>query len=91
VLEKRNIAKGITTAKREYQAATAVAAAAAAAKGLHGCALASCTAREVNAGEHKKCGACRTVAYCSKAHQVEDWPRHKAACKAAQHAAAQRD
>ena len=29
------------------------------------------------------CAACKTVAYCCKEHQVEDWPAHKAACKAA--------
>jgi hypothetical protein len=90
VLEQRGIAQGIEFSLPYKTAAVAAAAAAAAAQGLHTCALASCTAREVNAGQHKKCGACRTVGYCSKAHQVEDWPQHKAACKAARAAAAQR-
>jgi hypothetical protein len=90
VLEERGVNQGAKFMERTDKATKAAAAAAAAAKGLHGCALASCTAREVNAGQHKKCGACRTVGYCCKAHQVEDWPQHKAACKAARAAAAQR-
>jgi hypothetical protein len=38
-----------------------------------------------NVSRHfKACGACHTPAYCCKEHQTEDWPAHKAACKAAQ-------
>jgi hypothetical protein len=32
----------------------------------------------------KVCSGCNNIAFCSRAHQVEYWPRHKAACKAAQ-------
>lgn len=55
---------------------------------LHTCALETCGAREVHESQFKKCGACRTAAYCSKEHQTTDWPSHKAACKAARKAAA---
>jgi hypothetical protein len=58
---------------------------------LHTCALETCNAREVHESQFKKCGACRTVSYCCREHQVEDWPAHKAACKAARKAAAQND
>jgi hypothetical protein len=89
-LEERGIAHGVKSMVRGQRAAEAAGTAAAAAKGLHACALVSCAARELNAGQHKKCSACRTVGYCSKEHQVEHWPQHKAACKAARAAAAQR-
>ena len=61
------------------------------ARGLHTCALAGCAAKEAHVSHFKKCGACRTVAYCCREHQVEDWPSHKAACKAARKAAAPKD
>jgi hypothetical protein len=67
------------------------AAAEGAAHGLHTCALAGCTANKAHVSQFKKCGACRTVAYCCKEHQVADWPAHKAACKAARKAAAPED
>ena len=54
---------------------------------LQQCALAGCALKEVHASQFKRCGACRTVAYCCREHQVEDWPSHKAACKAARKAA----
>ena len=63
----------------------------AAVRGLHTCALAGCAAKEVHVSQFKKCGACKTVAYCCREHQVEDWPAHKAACKAARKAAAPKD
>ena len=50
------------------------------------CALASCGAKEVHAAQYKKCGACKTVVYCCREHQVQDWPAHKKACKAARKA-----
>ena len=31
----------------------------------------------------QKCGRCSVIAYCSKACQQADWPRHKRACRAA--------
>jgi hypothetical protein len=52
------------------------------------CALASCAAREAHVSHFSKCGACKTVAYCCKEHQVADWSDHKAACKAARKEAA---
>ena len=47
------------------------------------CALAACNETEFTPGQFKACAACRAVVYCCKAHQSEDWPSHKAACKAA--------
>jgi hypothetical protein len=32
-------------------------------------------------GKLLRCSGCKAVAYCSTAHQKEDWPAHKAACK----------
>jgi hypothetical protein len=32
------------------------------------------------AGKPNRCGACRVAVYCSKEHQVADWPRHKPVC-----------
>jgi hypothetical protein len=52
------------------------------------CALPACNAPELRACAFNKCSACKTVVYCCKEHQVDDWPRHKAACKAARAAAA---
>jgi len=59
-----------------------------AAPGLRSCALASCGAKEAHPQHFKSCAACRTVVYCCREHQLEDWPAHKAACKAARKAAA---
>jgi hypothetical protein len=56
---------------------------------LQECALAGCAAREAHVSHFNRCSACRTVSYCSKKHQVEDWPSHKAACKAARKAKAE--
>ncbi len=53
---------------------------------IHGrlCALETCSARtEPPAPRFLSCAACRIPAYCCKEHQAEDWPAHKAACKAA--------
>jgi len=60
--------------------------AAAVAAGLRTCALPGCGARERHPSHFKTCGACKTVAYCSKEHQTSDWPRHKADCKVARKA-----
>ena len=64
------------------------AAAEAAVRGLRECALAGCAAKEVHVAQFKKCGACMQAAYCCREHQLEDWPAHKAGCKAARKAAA---
>ena len=56
---------------------------------LRTCALPSCGAREAHVTHFKRCGACGQVFYCSKQHQTEHWPTHKAACKAARKATSQ--
>jgi hypothetical protein len=45
--------------------------------GLRACALPDCNAVEPQPKAFKVCGRCRTVVYCSAAHQAEDWKRHK--------------
>ena len=62
---------------------------AAAASERSSCALASCETREAHPQHFKRCAACRTVAYCSREHQVADWPAHKAVCKATRKAASE--
>ena len=61
------------------------------APGLRSCELASCGAREAHPQHYKRCAACKAVVYCSREHQLADWPAHKAACKAARKAAAASD
>jgi hypothetical protein len=73
---------------RIRSAERAAAAADADARGLRVCALSSCGAREAHVSHWKLCSACKMVVYCSKAHQAEDWPAHKRACKAARKEAA---
>ena len=68
------------------RAGLAAAAADAAVRGLHECALDTCASKEVHVSQFKRCGACRTVSYCCREHQLADWPAHKAACKAARKA-----
>ena len=55
---------------------------------LRSCALCGCGAKEAHAAHFKRCAACSTVVYCCREHQVEGWPSHKKACKAARKAAA---
>ena len=57
------------------------------APGLRTCALPGCGAKEAHPAHFKSCAACRTVVYCCREHQAEDWPNHKKACKAARKAA----
>lgn len=50
------------------------------------CTLAGCGRRCRAHDPHKalmRCAGCLAAAYCGRAHQVEDWPRHKAECRAA--------
>jgi hypothetical protein len=89
VLERRHASRVEEANKRNSDAVSAAVAAAAAAPGLRQCALASCSAREQHPAHFKSCAACRVPAYCCKEHQSEDWPSHKAACKAARKAAAE--
>jgi hypothetical protein len=87
VLQRRGILQGISTVTAYNTRATATAAATAAVRGLHFCALPTCGAQEVHASQFKRCSACSGVVYCCKEHQVQDWPAHKAACRAARKAA----
>jgi hypothetical protein len=89
VLQRRSAQSAMQSKNAEQQTDTNRAcAAAAAAPGLRTCAMAACSAREAHPAHFKSCAACRVPAYCCKAHQEEDWPSHKAACKAARKAAA---
>jgi hypothetical protein len=90
-LQRRNVSTFWEESRLGVGALAAAVAAAAAAPGLRCCALASCGAREQHPAHFKSCGACKTVAYCCREHQVADWPSHKAACKAARKAAADAD
>ena len=87
VLCVRGIEEDIKAIDAENLRIRAIADADLAAGRLQLCALAGCAAREAHASHFKRCGACRTVCYCCREHQVEDWPSHKAACKAARKAA----
>jgi len=66
-----------------YEKDAATVQAAMSAPGLRSCALAGCGAKEAHPQHFKSCAACRTVVYCRREHQVEGWPSHKKACKAA--------
>jgi len=88
VLRARGIDEGIEASNQLDASIRAATRADLAAGRLQQCALACCAARESHASQFKRCGACRTVCYCCREHQVEDWSSHKAACKAARTAAA---
>jgi hypothetical protein len=87
VLQLRGILDAASAVMADDTRATATAAATAAARGLHVCALHTCGAQEVHASQFKLCSACLRAVYCCKEHQVQDWPAHKAACRAARKAA----
>jgi hypothetical protein len=88
VLRQRGINDGIDAVNQENERICAATKAEVEAGQLQQCALAGCAASESHASQFKKCGACRAVVYCCREHQVEDWPAHKTACKAARKAAA---
>jgi hypothetical protein len=45
------------------------------------CALAGCGIRTREGGKRLRfCSTCRTARYCSEAHQLADWQRHKPEC-----------
>jgi len=89
VLDKRGILDEIRRQDATgADAFNAVIRAAMAAPSLRTCALAGCRAKEAHPQHFKHCSACKGVVYCSKEHQLEAWPAHKAACKAARKAAA---
>ncbi|KAK5709116.1 hypothetical protein LTR17_020050 [Elasticomyces elasticus] len=50
------------------------------------CATCKCT-KPANEGRFLVCSRCKTVSYCGKECQAEDWDGHKDACKAAKNAA----
>ena len=79
------------TAENEASKSSEAVRASLTAQGLRSCSLAGCGAKEAHPQHFKRCAACRTVAYCSREHQVADWPAHKAACKAARRAQAPQD
>ncbi len=91
VLQRRGILQGLSFNDAFVAHASATAAATAAVRGLHFCALHTCGAQEVHASHFKRCSACLGVVYCCKEHQVQGWPAHKAACRAARKAAEQAD
>ena len=80
--------EGMERALRGESDTKSAVKAAIAQRGLRSCALEGCAAREVSVSQFKGCGACKTVVYCCREHQLEHWPAHKAACKAARKAAA---
>ena len=86
ILDKLQRDGQINTNRNEQRAAAIHSAMAA--PGLRSCALAGCSAREAHPQHFKRCSACKDVVYCSKKHQLEAWPAHKAACKAARKAKA---
>jgi hypothetical protein len=88
LLRERGIDDGIAQGEQQHMRVRAAANAEIAAGRLQQCTLAGCAAHESHPSHFKRCGACRAVCYCCREHQVEDWPSHKAACKAARKAAA---
>ena len=88
VLRARGINDGIDAKEQVQKRVLAAVDAEVAAGRLQHCALAGCAARESHVSQFKRCSACNAVWYCCREHQVEDWPAHKAACKAARKAAA---
>jgi len=94
VLQRRDLhiaGKDMTSEREENRHHREAADARQEKRGLRSCGLASCGAKEAHVSHFKGCGACKTVFYCCREHQLEDWPAHKAACKAARKAAAADD
>jgi hypothetical protein len=89
VLQEREIVAGMAHNERVLSARDEDVAARLATATLRCCSLRSCGARELHPNHYKHCGSCKTIAYCCREHQLEDWPAHKAACKAARKAAAE--
>ena len=87
VLQARRIEENIAFSEPKHQAHKAAVESGMTAPGLRRCALSGCGAKEAHPAHFKSCAACRTVVYCCREHQVEGWPGHKKACKAARKAA----
>ena len=86
VLQLRNYETGIGYIAARADAFHAAVQKSLTTPGLLSCALAGCGAKEAHPAHFKSCAACRTVVYCCREHQVEGWPAHKKACKAARKA-----
>jgi hypothetical protein len=76
VLQRRGLPHALKVVKADEAHVAATSAACAATRGLRVCALHTCGAQEVHASQFKRCSACSSVVYCSKEHQVQDWPAH---------------
>ena len=88
VLQARRIEERIAGLAAGQQAFRAAVQSSLTAPGRRSCALPGCGAVEAHLEHFKSCSKCRTVVYCCREHQVEGWPSHMAACKAARKAAA---
>ena len=86
MLQEREFAQLLDAESRAGAALKATVRNSASVPGLRSCALPGCGAKEAHPQHFKRCAACHTVVYCRKDHQLADWPRHKAACKAARKA-----
>ena len=84
VLSRRGLNRSLAEQSLRHEFVSSLEQEAArAAETLLSCALPSCGAPEAHAAHFKRCAACKAAAYCCREHQVQDWPAHKAACKAA--------
>ena len=90
VLQARRIGKSIPLGAY-HEAVTAAVERSMTAPGLRHCALPGCGAKEAHPAHFKSCAACHTVVFCCRDHQVEGWPTHKKACKAARKTTAAED
>ncbi len=88
VLQERDIMAGVAHCESVSSARRATCEAGLASATLKCCSLQSCATRELHPSHFKRCSACHITVYCCREHQLEDWPAHKPACKAARKAAA---
>ena len=91
VLQSRRVEEAIEAGAPTQRACNEAVERSLNAPGLRICALPGCGAKEAHPAHFKSCAACRMVVYCCREHQVEGWPGHKKACKAARKAAAADD
>ena len=91
VLQARRIEENLRLQEAEQHALSTAIQKSLTAPDLRRCALPGCGAHEAHPAHFKSCAACRAVVYCCREHQVEAWPGHKKACKAASKAAAAED
>jgi hypothetical protein len=74
--DRDDAAAHATQTRQAYAEAAAHVAADVARYGLRTCALPECGATEPHPKAFKLCARCRSAAYCSAAHQQQDWRRH---------------